>query len=97
MFQNETAKYISGNNEVAYRSQNKSNEVTHITKEVFQNRLIRKQDENVMPQITHEEIIKKNVSDYSLRPSDNEICNTIRREFNDTEVLQTTKGIFIYV
>ena len=83
MSQNETAK--SGNNKVADKSQNKSNEVKNITQEVFKNRLIRKQGENVMPHIIHEKITKKNVLDNSLRPSHNEICNIIRREFNDTK------------
>ena len=53
--------------------------------EVFKNRLIRQQGEDEMPQITHEEITKQNVLDNSLRPSVNEICNTVRRECNDTE------------
>ena len=47
-----------------------------------------------MPLVTHEEISKKNVLDNSLRPSDNEICNTIGRKCNDTEVLKTTKGMY---
>ena len=42
MHQNETAKYLSRKNDVADRSQNKSIEEKNITKEVFQNRLIRK-------------------------------------------------------
>ena len=48
-----------------------------------------------MPQIIYEEITKKNVLDNSLRPFDNEICNIIRRECNDAEVLKTTKGIYV--
>ena len=68
--------------------------MTNITKEVFQNRLIRQQGEYIMPQIIHKEITKKNLLDNSLRPSNNEICNSIRRECNDTKVLKTTKGIY---
>ena len=69
---------MSGYCEVVDISQNKSNKVKNITKEAFQNQLIRKKGENVVPQITHEEIIKKNLLDNSLRPSDNEICNTVK-------------------
>ena len=78
IYQNKTAKYAIGNNEVADRSQNKSNEVKNITKEVFQNRLTRQQGEDELPQIMHEEITKKNILDNSLRPSDNKIYYTIR-------------------
>ena len=41
MYQNEAAKYSIGNNEVADRSQYKSSDVKNITKECFQNRLIK--------------------------------------------------------
>ena len=95
VYQNEAAKCSIGNNEVADRSQNKNNEVKNITKEVFQHRLIRKQGEDELPHIIHEEITKKNVLDNSLKQSDNEICNIIRRECNDTEVLKTIKGIYV--
>ena len=48
-----------------------------------------------MPQVTREEAIKKNVLDNSVRPSDNEICNTTRQECNDTELLKTTRDIYV--
>ena len=67
----------------------------NISKEIFQNQLIKQQGENVTPQIIHEKITKKNLLDNALRPSNNEICNTIRREGNDTEVFNTTKRMYV--
>ena len=64
--------------------------------QIFSNRLIRRQGEDVMPQITYDETIKENVLDNSLKSSDKEICDSIRRECNEKK-LKATKVVCLLV